>query len=71
MSDSKADLGVIIILLVVVVAGYQAITQIGNFLAEEVFRIAEVEFWTLLFVGLLAFVVIVLGVSLRNILDNL
>ena len=71
MSDSKADLGVIIILLVVVVAGYQAITQIGNFLAEEVFRIAEVEFWTLLFVGLLAFVVIVLGVSLRNILDKL
>lgn len=70
MSDSKTDLGVIIILLVVVVAGYQAITQVGNFLAEEVFMIPEVEFWTLLFVGLLAFVIIVLGVGLRDILNK-
>ena len=70
MSDSKADLGIIIILLVLVVAGYQAITQIGNFIAEEIFRIPEVQFWAVFFVGLLAFVIIVLGVKLGDILNK-
>ncbi len=70
MSDSKANLGVILILLVVVVAGYQAITQVGNFLAEEIFAIPVAGFWVILFVGLLAFVIFVLGVKLGDILKS-
>lgn len=71
MADSKANLGVIIVLLVLVVAGYQAITQVGTFLAEEIFKISEVGFWSLLFVGLLAFAIVVLGVKLGDILNRL
>lgn len=71
MSNSKSDLGFILIMLVLVVAGYQAITQTGNFIAEEILKIPQVGFWGLFFVGLLAFVTIVLGVKLGDLLKEL
>ena len=66
MGENK-NLGVIVILLVLVVAGYQAITQVGNYVAEEILEIPMVGFWAVLFVGLFLFVIVVLGVKIGDI----
>ena len=70
MSDSNSELGYALVVLIVLVAGYQAITHFGNYLAEEIFRIPEVEFWVLTSFFLGAFATFVLGVSISKILKG-
>lgn len=71
MSDSKSNLGVILILLVLVVAGYQAITQVGNYVADELLGISQLQFWAAFFFALLGFCVIFLGVKLGDFIKEL
>lgn len=49
MADSNSKIGNAILILIITIAGYQAITHLGNYFTSEVFKVPEVNFWSILF----------------------
>jgi len=70
MADSNSKIGNALLILIIAVAGYQAITHLGNYFASEVFKVPEVNFWSVLFMIVMGIAILVGGIGFSEILKR-